>query len=131
MDIFKIVGIAVIGAVFSLTVKQYKPELAIGITLISGLIILSYTAAGISDIFDVLIALTKKSGINHDYLMAIIKITGICFISQFFAEVCRDAGQNAIASKLEIAAKVLILTLTIPIINDFLDICIKTLNILN
>lgn len=131
MDIFKIAGIAIIGALFSLTVKQYKPELAVGISIICGLILLSEAASGIADIFRCLSDLTQKSGINDDYLMAVIKITGISLVSQFFSEVCRDAGQNAIASKLEIAAKVLILTLTIPIINEFLDICIKTVNILN
>ena len=131
MDIFKIVGIALIGAIFSLTVKEYKQGLSIFISIICGIILLSYTADGLADIFRELKDLTEKSGISPDYLTAIIKITGICFITQFFSEVCRDAGQNAIASKLEIAAKVLNLTLTLPIISDFLDICIKTVNILN
>ena len=131
MDIFKIVGIALIGAIFSLTVKEYKQGLSIFISIICGIILLSYTADGLAAIFRELKDLTEKSGISPDYLTAIIKITGICFITQFFSEVCRDAGQNAIASKLEIAAKVLILTLTLPIISDFLDICIKTVNILN
>ena len=131
MDIFKIVGIALIGAIFSLTVKEYKQGLSIFVSIICGIILLSYTADGLADIFRELKELTEKSGISPDYLTAIIKITGICFITQFFSEVCRDAGQNAIASKLEIAAKVLILTLTLPIISDFLDICIKTVNILN
>lgn len=131
MDIFKIVGIALIGAIFSLTVKEYKQGLSIFVSIICGIILLSYTADGLADIFRELKDLTEKSGISLDYLTAIIKITGICFITQFFSEVCRDAGQNAIASKLEIAAKVLILTLTLPIISDFLDICIKTVNILN
>lgn len=131
MDIFKIVGIALIGAIFSLTVKEYKQGLSIFISIICGIILLAYTADGLADIFRELKDLTEKSGISPDYLTAIIKITGICFITQFFSEVCRDAGQNAIASKLEIAAKVLILTLTLPIISDFLDICIKTVNILN
>ena len=131
MDIFKIVGIALIGAIFSLTVKEYKQGLSIFISIICGIILLSYTADGLADIFRELKELTEKSGISPDYLTAIIKITGICFITQFFSEVCRDAGQNAIASKLEIATKVLILTLTLPIISDFLDICIITVNILN
>ena len=131
MDVFKIIGIALTGAVFSLTVKQYRQELAIGIAVICGIILLSYTVSGITDIFKIFGTITEKSGIDKGYLTAIIKITGICFISQFFAEVCRDAGQNAIASKLEITAKILILTLTIPIIEDFLDICINTVNILN
>ena len=131
MDIFKIVGIALIGTIFSLTVKEYKHGLSIFVSIICGIILLSYTADGLADIFRELKNLTEKSGISPDYLTAIIKITGICFITQFFSEVCRDAGQNAIASKLEIAAKILILTLTLPIISDFLDICIKTVNILN
>ena len=131
MDIFKIIGIALCGAVLSLAVKQYRQEFAVCIGIITGLIILFSVSDGLGEIFNRMNIIIEKSGVKSKYLVAILKIVGICLISQFSAEVCKDAGQNAIAAKLEIAGKILILTLTIPIINDFMDICINTVNILD
>lgn len=131
MDIFKLIGIALCGAVLSLSVKQYRQEFAVLIGIITGLILLGSVTDGLGEIFNSMNIIIEKSGVKYEYLAAILKIVGICLITQFSAEVCRDAGQNAIASKLEIAGKILILTLTIPIINDFLDICINTVNILD
>ncbi len=130
MDVFKLAAMALTGAVLSLTVKQYKQDIAVLIGLVTGLVILFYVCSGLSDIFLQLQNIIKKSGVKTEYMLAIIKILGVCIISQFSAEVCRDAGQNAIASKLEMAGKILILTFTIPIISDFLDICINTVNLL-
>lgn len=131
MDIFKLIGIALCGTVLSLAVKEYRQEFSICIGIITGLIILFFISDSLSDIFHQFHDIIEKSGIKNEYLAAILKITGICLLSQFSAEVCRDAGQNAIASKLEMAGKILILTLTVPIINDFLDICINAINILD
>lgn len=130
MDVFKLIGIALTGAILSLTVKQYKQELSLCIGIITGIILLISICNGLSGIFTEAQNIIEKSGVKTEYLTAIIKIVGIGFITQFSAEVCRDAGQNAIASKLEIAGKILILTFTLPLISDFLDICINTLNLL-
>ena len=130
MDIFKIAAIALTGAVLSLTVKQYKPELAIGIGIVTGIIIFFSVADGISEIFMSISGIMDKSGVANEYLMAVLKIVGISYIAQFSAEVCRDSGQAAIASKLEIAGKIIILLYTLPVISDFLDICINAVWIL-
>ena len=130
MDVFKIVGIALTGAILSLTVKEYRRELSVCIGIITGIILLFSVVQGLYGIFSQTHNIILKSGVKTEYLTAILKVVGISFITQFSAEVCRDAGQNAIASKLEISGKILILTFTLPIISDFLDICINALNIL-
>lgn len=130
MDVFKIVGIALTGTVLSLAVKEYRQELSVCIGIITGIILLFSVADGLYGIFLETENIILKAGVKTEYLTAILKVVGISFITQFSAEVCRDAGQNAIASKLEISGKILILTFTLPIISDFLDICIDALNIL-
>lgn len=130
MDVFKIVGIALTGAILSLTVKEYRRELSVCIGIITGIILLFSVTEGLYEIFLETENIILKSGVKTEYLIAILKVVGISFITQFSAEVCRDAGQSAIASKLEISGKILILTFTLPIISDFLDICINALNIL-
>ena len=108
MDAFQIIAIALTGAVLSITVKQYKPELSIGIGIITGIIIFFSVAEGISEIFLDISEIMYKSGVSQGYLAAVLKVVGISYVTQFSAEVCRDSGQGAIASKLEIAGKIII-----------------------
>ena len=130
MDIFQLGAIALTGVILSLTVKQYKQDIAVLTGIITGLIIIFHIFGYLENIFRRLQDIVTKTNIKSEYFTAIIKVFGVCIISQFSADICRDAGQNAIASKLEIAGKILILTFTIPIINDFLNICITTVNLL-
>ena len=130
MDIFQLCAIALTGVILSLTVKQYKQDIAVLTGIITGLIIIFHIFGYLENIFRRLQDIVTKTNIKSEYFTAIIKVFGVCIISQFSADICRDAGQNAIASKLEIAGKILILTFTIPIINDFLNICITTVNLL-
>lgn len=130
MDVFKIVGIALTGAILSLSIKKYRLELSVCVGIITGIIILFSVTQSLYGIFSEAENLILKSGIKTEYLTAILKVVGISFITHFSAEICRDAEQNAIASKVEMSGKILILTFTLPIISDFLDICINALNIL-
>lgn len=130
MDAFQIIAIALTGAVLSITVKQYKPELSIGIGIVTGIIIFFSVAEGISEIFSIISEIMYKSGVSQSYLAAVLKVVGISYVTQFSAEVCRDSGQGAIASKLEIAGKIIILLYTLPIVSDFLDILINAVELL-
>jgi stage III sporulation protein AD len=57
----------------------------------------------------------------------VLKITGIAYIAEFGAEVCKDAGEGSIASKIELAGKVTIIVLAVPIITSLLDLIIKVM----
>ena len=58
-------------------------------------------------------------------VVSVLKITGIAYIAEFGAEICRDAGEGAIAAKIEMAGKVIIIALAVPIITSLLDLVLK------
>ena len=58
-------------------------------------------------------------------LETVLKIIGIAYIAEFGAQVTRDAGQGSIAAKIELAGKVLILIMAIPIINVIIETIVK------
>ena len=53
----------------------------------------------ISAIIDLLTSLTSKASINNSFIMLLIKITGIAFLTEFAVSVCKDSGETAIANK--------------------------------
>ena len=66
-----------------------------------------------------------RAEIRPMYFTAVLKITGIAYITEFGAEICRDAGEGAIAAKIEMAGKVIIVVLAIPVISSLIDLVLK------
>lgn len=125
MDIFKIIGVGLIGGILSMTVKQYKKEYALLVALATVTVILFFTLeTAISQIS----LITEKSGVDTRYFTAVMKVVGVAYITQFGAEILRDGGEGAIALKVELAGKVFILGLTLPIVTEFLEVCVNALS---
>ena len=124
-EIIKIVAIGLISLVIIIILKQYKPEFAIYISIITGLIIIYMVINRLEGIINLLKTISNKSGINNQFLELLLKITGIAFLAEFAINLCKDTGENAIASKIEIGSKVVIVSMSIPIISSLLEIISK------
>ncbi|MUG85741.1 stage III sporulation protein AD [Paenibacillus timonensis] len=127
MEIIQIVGLGLIATVLVLVVKEQKPMFAFLIAASTGVLIFLYLIGKIGGIIEVLEDLAEKSGVQMIYLKTILKIIGIAYIAEFGAQIVRDAGQESIASKIEMAGKVLIMALAIPIISIIIETVIKLL----
>lgn len=128
MEITRIIGIGIIGTILSVTVKNWRPELAICTALSTGCIILASIIPEIKFITDSIYELCGRSDISITYFKAVVKVIGIAYIVQFAAETARDAGEGVIAKKLEFAGKTAVLTIMLPIVRDLIEIIIKTLS---
>ncbi len=126
-EIIKIIGIGLTALVIIIILKQYKPEYAIYVSIIAGILILFFAMEKISGIVNLLQSISDKTYINKTFLSILLKITGIAFITEFAVSVCSDAGEKAIASKIEIGSKVIIVTMSIPIITSLLELIIEIL----
>lgn len=122
MEIFQIVGLALVAAVLSVLLRNQRPEIALQVSIVTGVIIFLLMAMRITTVITVLQDIAKKLSIDLVYLTTVLKIIGIAYLTTFGAEVCRDAGENAIASKVEFAGKIMIMILAIPILMAVLDI---------
>ncbi len=128
MDIFKIIGIGLVGGILSMTVKQYKREYAVLVGLVTVTVILFMTLDTLGDAIYSVRLITEQSGVDTRYFTAVIKVVGVAYVTQYGAEILRDGGEGAVALKVELAGKVFILGLTLPIITEFLEVCINALS---
>ncbi|CEH32182.1 MULTISPECIES: stage III sporulation protein AD [Aneurinibacillus] len=127
MDIIQIVGLGIVATVLSLVVKEQKPMFAFVLATVTGVIIFLFLIGKISDVIRVLEGIAMQANVNIVYLDTILKIIGIAYIAEFGAQVTRDAGQGAIASKIELAGKILIMVLAIPILSVIVETIIQLL----
>lgn len=126
MDIIiKIIGVGFISLFSIIILKQYKPEFALYISFLSGVIILFLIMDKLNGIIDLLDTISNKSGISKEFLKILLKMTGIAILTEIAISSCKDSGENSIASKIEIGSKVIIVSMSIPIISSLLEIISK------
>ena len=116
MEIWQIVGLALIVTVISVVLKQIRPEIALQLSILAGAAIFILIMSKIKVIVDLLQTLAEQANISSYYLLIVLKIVGVAYLAEFGAQICRDAGEGALATKIEIAAKVGVIVLSIPII---------------
>ena len=127
MEVIKIIGIGLIALILIIILKQYKPEFVIYVSLIAGALILTLTFSKISGIIELINSLSSKVSINQEFIKLLIKITGIAILTEFAVSICKDTGETAIASKIDMGGKVIMVSMSVPIIAGLLETIIKIL----
>ena len=127
MDIVKIIGVGLISLIIIIIVRQYKPEFTLYVSLFAGAIILVFIMDKLDGIINLLTTLSNKTAINNEFLTLLIKITGIAFLTEFAVSICKDTGETAIANKVDMGGKVIIVSMSIPIISSLLETVVEIL----
>ena len=128
MDIFQIAAVGIIGALIAVTLRNWRPELAAAVGIAAGIVLVLGMADTVLGLFSEFKNIIDASGVDTQYFMLVLKLIGIAYITKFAADICRDSGESAIASKVELAGKTAVLALTVPVISAFLTLVIETLN---
>ncbi len=121
MNITQIVAFGLVATFIIVLLKQYKSEYAIYASVIAGATLLVFAVSKVGTIINLLENLVDTVGINKEFFKILLKITGIAYLVEFASNMCKDAGESAISSKIELAGKLLIVTLSIPIISTLVE----------
>lgn len=127
MEIIKIIGIGLTALIVIIVLKQYKPEFAIYVSIVAGILILGLSLSSFSGTINLLKDISSRANINSKFLGIILKITGIAILTEFAVSICQDTGEKAIANKIDIGGKVIIMTISLPIISSLLEAILKVL----
>lgn len=125
MEILQIIGIGLVSTVIIIILRKQKPEIAVQASIAAGALIIMLLASKLSSVIDMLEGYASRANIKPVYFTTVLKITGIAYLTEFGAEICKDAGENAIASKIEMAGRVIIVALAIPVIASLIDLILK------
>lgn len=128
MEIYSVIALGLVCTAICILLKQYQPEYALFVSIICGVIIFSVVIDNLLPTFALMSDLMVKAQIKSSYIEAIVKTLGVCYITQLVTDSCKDAGQNAIASKVELASKVYIVLLALPLFEDLITITFSLIN---
>ncbi len=121
MEIAQIVGLALVTTIMLLILRQEKPVMAIILSIVFSIVIFTFLMGKMTSIINVMSDLTKRAGINYFFLSTLLKILGVAYLAEFAAAICQDAGEQAVAKKVEFAAKIIIAVLALPIMVAILE----------
>ncbi len=125
MEIIKIVAFAFMALFIVLIFKDRRNDLAVYISIAVGIVIFLFIITKITAVLQFVQQLSLKANIDFVYLTTVFKILGIAYLASFCSEICKDAGQGNIGTKVEFAGKILILVLAIPILMAVLQSILK------
>ena len=121
MEIVKIIGIGFMTLIITLFLKEYKKEYAIYSSLIGGAIILFYSMGILKTIVKFIEELSGNSKYDNFFITLLLKITGIAILTEYAVSICKDLGENSVANKIDFGSKLIIVSLSIPIISTTLE----------
>ncbi len=104
----------IVAAVFATFIKKERAEIAVIIGCMAGILIFYYILSQITVVIDFLSELLEMVAMEETYYMQLLKMLGIAYVAEFASSICKDAGQQSIASMIELFAKISIVVLSIP-----------------
>lgn len=122
MQLTSMVGLAVVAAILCTVLKQCYPEYAAAASILAGVMILIAVCAALTPLTDFLKRLSGMVGMRSDYFAAALKAVGLCWVTALGADVCKDTGQIALASKVELAGRLAVVLAVLPVFEDLLTL---------
>ncbi|UJL44816.1 stage III sporulation protein AD [Virgibacillus sp. NKC19-16] len=127
MDILQIVTLGIIATILYIVLKDLHASFAFFLILITAIIIFFVVVQQIGTIIQLIDSLGKRANIDGMYLETILKIIGIAYLAEIGSSITKDAGLQSVAANIELAGKVFILLLAIPIITALIEAIISFL----
>lgn len=122
MEIMKIAAIAIGGVVMASVVKHFKPELSLYVVLATVMVIFLMALDKLTSVFQFLESVYGQMTYGKDFFPIIIKVLVVAYLADFTSQLCKDAGEGAIGSKVELAGKIVIFYLSMPILFAILEL---------
>ncbi len=124
MEMGRIIALGLVGTVFAVLLKKENPQIALLITAVTGILIFGLVCTPLADLIALLRETAEKAGVGSGYFAVVLKVIGIAYLTQFGAQLCADAGESAVAAKIELAGKILMMTAAAPVLTGLLDMVI-------
>jgi len=125
VEIAQIVGLALLTTILLMILRQEKPVMAVALSIVFSILVFTLMMQKMASIINVMEELTRRTAVNYFFLTTVLKILGVAYLGEFAAAICKDAGEQAVAKKVEFASKIIIAALALPIMVAILESLIE------
>lgn len=122
MGIISICAVAIVATVLSLTLRRYNQELSLLVSIGAGIVLLLSTIQYVLKSIESVSSLLAAANIKADYIVILLKVMGICFVTEFTCDCTKEAGYDSISSNIALCGKVLVLFTATPMFMNVVDV---------
>lgn len=128
MNVFQVALFGVVLSLILVLLRSERPEMGSIVSLAAGAVLLLAVAPKAAGLIAMLRQMGERAGVSETYLAAALKVLGIAYVSDFAAALCRDAGEELLASRVELAGKIFILVAALPVIEGVFQLILSLLS---
>lgn len=130
MDITKVAAIAIVCMLLSTLLKKTNPAIALCIVISACIAIITVIADDLYTVITEFNNLIESGGISNSGYKSILKVIGAAYFTEICSGLCKDAGESALATKIDIAGRIFILSFTLPMISELINVIIDAISLI-
>lgn len=120
MEVMRVAGFSMASAIAVILLRRMRPEMGLTAALAAGILLLTMAVPMVAQVVSGVSSIAQAGGVKSSYLTQLLKVAGISLLMDFAAQTCRDAGEEGLAMKTELAGRVMLLTLALPAMQTLL-----------
>lgn len=125
MSAITICAAGTIASILAIILKKNNAEYSIILTICASAILITYIAGAILEALGGIRDIFSQSGFDESYIALLFKCVGICFLTEFTCDTCKDAGQASLAGIVLFGGRISVLLLALPLFSELLGIVIR------
>ena len=125
MNLIAVSFAAVIVVLIAIKIKDMDSGYGVILSMAGCVMVMYFVVSRFRQITDYIDRITAYISVNITYIDVILKMIGLAYVCQFSSDLCRDAGYNAIASQVEMAGKISLILLSMPVLMSMIDLVVK------
>ncbi len=122
MDIISILGLCITVTLICKLFEKNNKEYSLFISIITLSMVLFFAVTMISPITSKIQEILNLADVSNEYFNIVLKAIGVCYLTQLGCDYCKDAGENALSSELELAGKISLLLIALPLFDNIVAI---------
>jgi len=126
-ELWKISGFALMAALCAFALKAFHRQAGMAVSLAAGMMLFFFAITQFSRVSATLQQLSAQSSLGSDSLSLLLKLLGMAYIGEFAVQACRDAGEEGLAMKVSLCAKMLLVGKTLPLIREISQLTLSLL----
>lgn len=127
MEILPFLGMTLIAVVLLNLLRRDSPEMAVILSIVAGVMIFLRLVGRLTELVDAFNFLALRAKIDHLHLQTVLRVMGVAYLAGFGAQICKDAGESSLGLKLELAGKIIILFLAVPVMVAIMEMILRLL----
>ncbi len=117
MAVVKVAMLCVAAALMCAAIKVQKPEMSMALSLAAGTLALVWSLDYIREAVEGLQALAGGAGLENGAMGVMLKAAGVALLTEFAQQLCRDAGESALAGRVELCGRAALLAMSVPLLS--------------